>query len=157
MLSFAFSLRLSFVTSRTTVAPDGIVTPFVPVTASVVVAVSRSPTLFVFVQTFCPNATGRTLLTRRHRVAPRGPRQCGRRRSRRARTRRRGTARRRARARRRRRRRRGRWGLGGNVLELRLRRAVAARELQVAVQCGISRERAIRTLSTLAARRDCER
>src|SRR5574338_1598776 len=59
MLSFAFSLRLSFVTSRTTVAPDGIVTPFVPVTASVVVAVSRSPTLFVFVQTFCPDASVR--------------------------------------------------------------------------------------------------
>ena len=52
MLSFAFSLRLSFVTSSATVAPAGIVAPLLPVTASLNVAVKRSPTLFVFVQTF---------------------------------------------------------------------------------------------------------
>src|SRR5688572_21289643 len=52
MLSWAFSLFLSDVTSMTAVAPAGITAPFEPVTASVVVAVNRSPTLFVFVQTF---------------------------------------------------------------------------------------------------------
>jgi hypothetical protein len=37
-LSFAFSLRLSCVTSSCTVAPAGIVAPFEPVAALVVVA-----------------------------------------------------------------------------------------------------------------------
>src|ERR1051325_4995588 len=48
--SFAFSLRLSFVTVRVTVAPAGIIAPFEPLTASATVAVTLSPTLFVFVQ-----------------------------------------------------------------------------------------------------------
>src|SRR5215218_5783425 len=52
MLSFAFSLFLSFVTSMTAVAPAGITAPLLPVTASLSVAVNLSPTLFVFVQTF---------------------------------------------------------------------------------------------------------
>jgi len=51
MLSFAFSLLLSFVTSITAVAPAGITAPLDPVTASFNVAEKRSPTLFVFVQT----------------------------------------------------------------------------------------------------------
>src|SRR5687767_3654707 len=57
MLSFAFSLLFSFVTSITAVAPAGITAPLVPVTASFNVAVNRSPTLFVFVQTFEPDAS----------------------------------------------------------------------------------------------------
>src|SRR5688572_19801084 len=57
MLSFVFSLLLSFVTSRTAVAPAGITTPLLPVTDSLSVAVIRSPTLFVFVQTFWPDAS----------------------------------------------------------------------------------------------------
>src|SRR5689334_1557037 len=57
MLSFAFSLLLSFVTSMTALAPAGIVTPFVPVTGSLSVATNRSPTLFVFVQTFDVDAS----------------------------------------------------------------------------------------------------
>src|SRR5580765_2180526 len=57
MLSFAFSLRLSFVTSSTTVAPAGIVAPLLPVTGSLSVAVKRSPTLFVFVHTFDVDAS----------------------------------------------------------------------------------------------------
>src|SRR5688572_1940036 len=52
MLSFAFSLLLSFVTSSTAVAPAGITAPLLPVIDSLSVAVKRSPTLFVFVQTF---------------------------------------------------------------------------------------------------------
>src|SRR3954471_1791751 len=52
MLSFAFSLFLSFVTSMTAVAPAGITAPLFPVTASLSVAVNLSPTLCVFVQTF---------------------------------------------------------------------------------------------------------
>src|SRR5689334_7222367 len=52
MLSFAFSLLLSFVTSITAVAPAGITAPLDPVTGSFNVAEKRSPTLFVFVQTF---------------------------------------------------------------------------------------------------------
>ncbi len=45
MLSRTFSLRLRFVTSSDTVAPAGIAAPFVPVVASVVVAVKVWPTL----------------------------------------------------------------------------------------------------------------
>src|SRR3954469_11762627 len=50
--SFAFSLRLSCVTVMLTVAPDGIETPFEPLTDSVVVAVTLSSSLLVFVQIF---------------------------------------------------------------------------------------------------------
>src|SRR2546423_10756042 len=55
--SLAFSLRLSCVTVMLTVAPEGIATPLEPVTASVVVAVTRSSTLLVFVQTFSLDAS----------------------------------------------------------------------------------------------------
>src|SRR4030095_6980901 len=57
MLSFAFSLRFSFVTSSTAVAPAGITAPLEPVTASFNVAENRSPTLFVFVQIFDADAS----------------------------------------------------------------------------------------------------
>jgi hypothetical protein len=57
MLSFAFSLLFSFVTSITAVAPAGITAPLEPVTASFSVAEKRSPTLFVFVQTLEPDAS----------------------------------------------------------------------------------------------------
>src|SRR5262245_58971600 len=57
MLSFAFSLLLSFVTSITAVAPAGITAPLEPFTASFNVAEKRSPTLFVFVQTLAPDAS----------------------------------------------------------------------------------------------------
>src|SRR6476659_2229936 len=50
ILSFAFSLRLRAVTVRFTVAPAGITAPLLPVTAFSTVAVTLSPTLFVFVQ-----------------------------------------------------------------------------------------------------------
>src|SRR5262245_4885655 len=52
ILSFAFSLRFSCVTVRFTVAPAGITAPFSPVTELSSVAVTWSPTLFVFVQIF---------------------------------------------------------------------------------------------------------
>src|SRR3954471_5827263 len=55
--SFAFSLRLSCVTVMLTVAPDGIETPFEPLTDSVVVAVTLSSTLLVFVQIFSFDAS----------------------------------------------------------------------------------------------------
>src|SRR5919202_4940655 len=48
--SLAFSLFLRPTPSTTAVAPAGMTAPFEPVTASVTVAVKRSPTLFVFVQ-----------------------------------------------------------------------------------------------------------
>src|SRR3954466_11459847 len=51
ILSFTFSLRLRFVTVMCTVAPDGIAAPFVPLIASLVVAVMLSPILLLFVQT----------------------------------------------------------------------------------------------------------
>ena len=57
MLSFAFSLLLSFVTSITAVAPAGITAPLLPVTGSLSVAVKRSPTLLVFVQTLDVDAS----------------------------------------------------------------------------------------------------
>src|SRR6478752_9748007 len=57
MLSFAFSLRFSFVTSITAVAPAGITAPLEPFTASFNVAEKRSPTLFVFVQIFDADAS----------------------------------------------------------------------------------------------------
>jgi hypothetical protein len=56
MLSFAFSLLLSFVTSITAVAPAGITAPLLPVTGSLSVAVNLSPILFVFVQTLADDA-----------------------------------------------------------------------------------------------------
>ena len=49
--SFAFSLRLRFVTVSVTVEPAGMTAPLEPVTAFCVVAVILSPTLLVFVQT----------------------------------------------------------------------------------------------------------
>ena len=160
MLSFAFSLLLSFVTSSTAVAPAGIVAPLVPVTGSFSVAVKRSPTLFVFVQTFdvdasvsvVPDAIAPTLppefFSPVVTVLPDAVRgggagsatapawsdavvgRVGRGRV---------VAVRRVGVRRRRWRRRGR-----NVLELRLRGAVASRHLQIAVQRGILRERRVR-------------
>jgi hypothetical protein len=48
-------LRLSSVNSMETVEPAGSETPLVPVTPDVSVALKRSPTLFVFVQTFVPD------------------------------------------------------------------------------------------------------
>src|SRR5882757_5774338 len=63
-LSLAFSLRLSSVTSTTAVAPAGITAPFDPVTALVKLALKRSPTWLVLVQTLEPAA--------RLRVAPAG-------------------------------------------------------------------------------------
>src|SRR4051812_16646915 len=57
ILSFTFSLRLRFVTVMCTVAPDGIAAPFVPLIASVVVAVMLSPTLLVLVQTSADDAS----------------------------------------------------------------------------------------------------
>src|SRR6202162_4907990 len=56
MLSLAFSLRLRSVTSTTAVAPAGITAPFEPVTALVTLALKRSPTWLVFVQTLEPDA-----------------------------------------------------------------------------------------------------
>src|SRR6476620_8968657 len=50
ILSFTFSLRLRFVTVMFTVAPAGIAAPFVPLVASVVVAVTLSPIALVLVQ-----------------------------------------------------------------------------------------------------------
>src|SRR5882757_220755 len=55
-LSLAFSLRLSSVTSTTAVAPAGITAPFDPVTALVKLALKRSPTWLVLVQTLEPAA-----------------------------------------------------------------------------------------------------
>src|SRR3954467_9191599 len=57
MLSFAFSLLLSFVTSITAVAPAGITAPLEPVTGSFNVAEQRPPPLFLFVQTFADDAS----------------------------------------------------------------------------------------------------
>src|SRR5689334_9448929 len=51
ILSLTFSLRFSCVTVIWTVAPAGIAAPFVPLIASVVVAVMLSPTALVLVQT----------------------------------------------------------------------------------------------------------
>lgn len=51
ILSLAFSLRLSVVAVIVTVAPAGIVTPFEPLTGEATVAVTRSPTFVLFVQT----------------------------------------------------------------------------------------------------------
>src|SRR5690348_5731407 len=59
IFSPAPSLRESDVISSTAVAPAGITTPFDAVTASVSVAVMRSPTVLVFVQTFCPERSDR--------------------------------------------------------------------------------------------------
>src|SRR6185437_530705 len=59
MFSPAWLLRPSDVTSSTAVAPAGITTPLDPDTASASVAVMRSPTLLVLVQTRCPELSER--------------------------------------------------------------------------------------------------
>ena len=51
ILSFAFSLRLSCVTSSVTFAPAGIEAPFEPVTVLATEAVKVCPTVKLFVQT----------------------------------------------------------------------------------------------------------
>src|SRR5437763_15257581 len=51
ILSFAFSLRLSWVTSSETEAPDGMMAPLEPATPSATVAVKGWPTVKVLVQT----------------------------------------------------------------------------------------------------------
>jgi hypothetical protein len=57
MFVFESTLRFSSVTSIETLDPAGNVTPLVPVTLSVRLAVKRSPTLLVFVQTLLPEAS----------------------------------------------------------------------------------------------------